>query len=138
MVDWGSSEDIDFILNYIEMPVNVIYNMKIPAGRLFFGVGPNFSVGLSGKAKSDGQHIDIKFDGKSNGSMDDVNLHMKGLDVGLGLMVGQEFRNGLYATAGYNISLTNIAPEADTYDKINVNGFNIKIGYMLPSVKLKK
>src|SRR6187402_1958257 len=38
-------------LNYIEVPLNFVYNIDACHGKVFFGIGPNFGFGISGKSK---------------------------------------------------------------------------------------
>jgi hypothetical protein len=50
-------------LNYIELPVNFVFNTHSSKGMFFVGLGPSFNLGLSGKSKGDGGDYDVKFGG---------------------------------------------------------------------------
>jgi len=48
-------------LNYIELPVNFVFNTHSTKGMFFVGLGPSFNMGLSGKSKGDDGDYDVKF-----------------------------------------------------------------------------
>ena len=133
-------------LNYIEIPLNVVYNLEIgKAGKVFFGLGPAIGIGLSGKDKlndvdANGYPItvkrDVKFDGKKDADATDGKAHLKRLDVGASILAGYQLPMGLFAKLSYTYGFMDI--DADTYYKYKNRGFSICIGYMLGGKKDKK
>ena len=102
--------------NYLEVPVNLLYNFKIPeAGKFFLGAGPYAAYGISG---SNG----ITF----GGGVNDVGNP----DFGLNFLVGVRFKDGLMFSANYGLGLTNLNNDTSTAD-ININNkvISISIGY---------
>lgn len=119
-------------LNYLELPLNFLYNAPAGSGKFFAGLGPVLGFGLSGKGKSTeaGEpevSEDIKFG--SNEDEDDY----KPFEVAGNLLAGYEFSNGLFVAANYNMGLTNIAVDAsDDYSTKN-RYFGFKVGFKFGS-----
>lgn len=120
-------------LNYVELPLNMLYNIHQPKGKFFVGAGPSLSMGISGKEKlKDGSNSlseKIKF-----GNKEDDDL--KAIEVGINFLAGYQCKNGLLIAANYNTGLNNlvIAP-ANTDTKYHNNYFGIRMGYMFGSIK---
>ena len=123
-------------LNYIELPLNFVYNARSIAGNFFVGAGPSLSMGLSGKDKFEengGRPVesDIHF---GSGSDDDL----KGFEAGINILAGFQLRGGFLITANYNAGLSNIGniDEADPVKtKYHNRYFGIRIGYMFGGKK---
>jgi hypothetical protein len=139
-------------LNYIELPLNVVYKLNVGSGNFFFGLGPAVAFGISGKVKlsdpSDPTDPDlnrtakVKFDGKKNDvlSATDNDAHLKRLDVGVNALAGYKLQNGLFFKLGYNYGVLNIDPNKENALPQNQTtyknrGFNICIGYMIGGSK---
>lgn len=128
-------------LNYVELPLNFVYNVDASTGKFFFGLGPNFAMGLSGKTsiettstlgsastvtKSNG---DVKFSGDSNSSNP---LYLKRFDFGGNILAGYTSNMGLTFNIGYTLGLSDISrnlPVNDDKTQKN-NGLTLKVGYM--------
>jgi outer membrane protein with beta-barrel domain len=127
--DEGYSEKTTF--NYIELPLNFVYNAGTSKGMFFIGAGPSLGIGLSGKDKwHDGTESgsdDIKF-----GSGDDTDL--KSFEAGINVLAGYQFKGGFFVTANYNAGVNNVAPDDPDFDtKYHNRYFGISIGYMFSS-----
>ena len=118
--------------NYIELPLNILYNIRIPIGKIFLGGGPYTAIGLSGTSK-------ITTTTNTNGVITYGNYYsnnkltfgntvndIKRQDYGLGAIGGLRLKNGLMVSAGYEHGLSNIA-NAGTEVKHDV--INFSIGY---------
>lgn len=113
-------------LNYIELPLNFVYNTNSSKGKFFAGAGPSFAFGVSGKERTSGMVTDehkVKF-----GSGD--NADFKAFDFGLNLLTGYQFENGLFFSGNYNFGISNISP--DNSEKDYNRYFGITIGFMFP------
>ena len=122
----------DVTLNYLELPLNFIYNVPAGTGNVFFGVGPSIGFGISGKAKTtetgeSDQSIDVKFDGEKEDAVTDNNAHLKALDFGGNILAGYKMTSGLFFSLGYTIGFANIAPDEGVTFKNS--GLALKIGY---------
>lgn len=128
-------------LNYIEIPLNLVYNTNAGKGKIFIGGGPSlgFGVGGSGNLSStfDGETdsfgFGIKFDGILSDDADDENLHLKGIEFGGNVLAGYLFPVGISITANYYFGLNNISPESGQSWKNNY--FGIRLGYKLSGHK---
>ena len=117
--------------NYLELPINLLYNVKLVPGKVFFGGGPYMGYLLSGNVKvsttTDGtinpeQKVKYKIGGKDG--------DVKRTDYGVNALVGFAFNNGFQLSAGYSYGFTNVlAQQPDFHIKNSV--FNISVGYSL-------
>lgn len=123
-------------LNYLELPVNVLYNIPFSKGKLFIGGGPYAAIGLSGKYNNTGQLTYNNGSGPttttSSGQGNIVFGSNPGdyrlLDLGLGLLGGVSLNNGLLFSVNYSTGLSNITRTTVT-TKNNLFGFSV--GYYL-------
>lgn len=119
-------------LNYIELPLNFVYNTHSAKGKFFVGAGPALSMGISGKEKWDGEFPgdeDIKF---GSGEEDDF----KAFEAGINFLAGYQFKGGFFAAANYYTGLSNIITADDEFDtKYHNRYFGIRIGFMFPGKK---
>ena len=118
-------------LNYLELPLNFVYNAGTPKGMFFIGAGPSLGFGLSGKDKwddgSESGSDDIKF-----GSGDDADF--KPFEAGINILAGYQFAGGFFVAANYNAALNNILQDDPEFDsKYHNRYFGIRIGYMFGS-----
>lgn len=134
-----ADESVLIALNYLELPLNMIYHANAGKGRVCFGAGPVLGYGLSGytRIRSGGEELttDIKFDGRPADDAADGYGHLKALDIGLNFFTGYQLSNGLFANAGYAFGLSNITPQAGS--TLRNKGFFIKLGYSFESGKSK-
>jgi hypothetical protein len=106
-------------LNYLELPIHLVYNKTLTNGnRFFIGAGPSFSYGLSGKGNvhvvevvngtrnEETQNATVKFDGKENGN--DDYQHYKAMEVGLSILTGYHFTSKFFIAANINQGISNI------------------------------
>lgn len=129
----GSSASRKISLNYLELPVNVVYKMSIgsSSNTLYFGLGPAVALGIIGTQKEPGEKVDIKFDGKADRV--DGKEHLKRTDIGINILAGYQLKMGAFAKIGYTHGLPNIDPDnRQTYKN---RGISICIGYMVGSKK---
>lgn len=127
--------DADFkyrmIINYLELPLNFVYNFRSTKNKFFAGVGPSLNLALSGNYKISGMYSEsgkLKF-----GSKDDADF--KSFDAGVNVLAGYQLSNGLFLAANYNFGLTNISASSD--EKDHTNYFGVRLGYMFNAIKNK-
>ncbi len=134
-------------LNYIEVPLNVTYNMDLGPGKLFFGLGPAVGIGLSGTDKDSDGKTKIKFDGLKyddyDSDADDENGHLKRVDVGLNILAGYQLPMGVFAKIGYTHGFSNVDPnkgnsDPDERSTYKNRGVSICVGYMFGGGGKKK
>lgn len=120
--------NIDLDLNYLEIPLYLLYNGGKESG-FYAGLGPSFNFGLSGKVNEDGDSYDIAF-----GSDKDY----KPFFLGINGMVGYQMQNGLTANAFVSQSLTNSNTDEGSDATFNMFSFGIRLGYMMNFNKTAK
>lgn len=127
MSEQGFTYDVDLILNFIEVPVYLMYTGGNTSG-FFAGVGPAFNFGMSGKVKAsfDGEteEEDINF-----GSGEDDDL--KGFHMAVNGIAGYQLNNGININAFISQSITNSAPDDSGDSKASMFNFGLRVGYMI-------
>lgn len=131
-------------LNYVEIPLNVVYNLNVGSvGKAFFGVGPAIGIGISGKEKNGADKYDVKFDGKKSAELpaNDNDTHLKRMDIGANILAGFQLSMGVFAKVGYTHGFSNIDPNKDDPNYLTEyhnRGVSFCVGYMLGSKGGKK
>jgi hypothetical protein len=98
--------------NYLELPVNILYNIPVSYGKFFIGGGPYLAYGLSAKVKT----ITTETQNNSTSTIEtDLNApfgneqgDLKRFDFGLGPLGGLALKNGISLNVGYEHGLTNV------------------------------
>jgi Outer membrane protein beta-barrel domain len=136
-----NKSDVTTTLNYIELPLNIVYNFDLGESATFFaGTGPAFSYALSGKTKgtnttsitigtqttSNSTSIDQKTKIGSNQS-DDI----KDFDFGWNGVAGVKLNNGFALMLNYTHSLSNLSPKDNTSYK--GRSFGLSLNYFFNS-----
>lgn len=121
----GHSDKFQF--DVLDIPVNALYRSN---GGFFIGGGPNLGFNLSGglRAHDDpSENFDFEF-GKNPGQI-------KRMDLGLNLLTGFEFKNGLFVSANYLAGLTNLSNVSGETWRNNL--LNFSLGYSFAGKKKK-
>jgi predicted nucleic-acid-binding Zn-ribbon protein len=123
---------------YLEVPVNLVFNIAAGNGNLFVGGGPYLAYGIYGKSKSsytsNGENLAKTYnitDAEFNLFSGEYKMYDP-FDWGLNLLAGYEFSGGFFIKAGYNFGLTTISsPDLGDSDKTDVknNCFDLSIGF---------
>ena len=133
------SEDFDhrtIRLNYLELPINLVYHGNGKHSQIVIGMGLSFSYGLygTGKIPLDGQvrNISIKF----ANSPDDL---LRPLEVGINALAGYEWKNGIFFQCNVNRGFNNVYnqnpsdPHAPLWSNIY---FGLRVGYLISNTKV--
>jgi hypothetical protein len=115
--------------NYLEIPLNMLYKIGSPKSRFYIGGGPSVAFGISGKSKDEVSEYPITF-GKSNSG------EFKRLDLGLNLLAGYHFGNGIFISFNYNFGLNNLVIGGDSNNSFKNKYFGLRLGYMQGKKKL--
>jgi len=130
----GTTTKVSMTINYIELPLNFLYNSRGRAGNFFAGAGPSFAMAASGKYKyDDGTN---SFDEKVKFGNGDEDI-MKSFDMGANILSGFSLNNGLMFSLNYNIGLSNLLPNGESDAKLTSRYFGIKLGYLLNTGRRK-
>jgi hypothetical protein len=117
--------DMKVRVNYVEMPVNVIYKLPASFGQIFGGAGAALSYGFSGKLDQAGHKQSVFAD----------NRTWRREDISLSFTAGVEFDNGIF------VSINSQKGLLDVYKASNVSVKNssvsVSVGYMIDWKQLK-
>jgi hypothetical protein len=123
MVEKGSLR-----LDYIELPVNLLYNLKVtPDIKIYIGAGGYLAYGLAGKLKGtiSGDRTGFFDDNVSfSGNQSD---HYKNPDYGLNFIVGERLKH-FSIDVNYSLGLANITPNGQGANVKN-SAVGISLGY---------
>jgi hypothetical protein len=126
--DGSGTEKVKLNINYVEVPLNFLYNAKSNTGNFFIGGGPSIGFGISGKWKYDAPGTSLKQDVKF-GSNDDADF--KRMDMGANFTTGFCFPNGLFIAANYNMGFSNLFPGGSSDGTLKSSYFGIRLGCLL-------
>lgn len=119
----GMKDKLTF--NYLEVPVNFVYNAKLTNGKFFIGGGPSLNVGIKGKDKweADGTSGSdkVKF-GKDK--------DFRRLEGALNIVSGYVAKSGLMLSVNYNHGITNSIDAGDEGGKFYNRYFGLRIGHL--------
>jgi hypothetical protein len=137
-VQKGGKQEFDFLgtqikstltLNYLELPLNFVYNAPAGNGKFFIGAGPVFGFGISGKNKVESggeeQTEDINFG--------DAEDEVKSFEFAGNVLAGYECASGLYFQANYNPGFSNLSNAPDS--ELKTTYFGLRIGYFFGADK---
>lgn len=118
-------------LNYLEIPVNVLYNISISPGKIFLGGGPYYGYALSGHSK--GSTVADYGNGPTyNNTEYDVEFGKDGSfkrsDFGLNAIAGIKLKNNLLFSVNYGFGLTNLI-QSDPNEKVKNRVAALSVGY---------
>ncbi|MBC7946666.1 MAG: PorT family protein [Chitinophagaceae bacterium] len=128
-VDGSDVTKVDTRLNYIEVPLNVVFRIPCSSGRVVLGGGPAVGFALSGKSKVDGTGTDLESDLKFGSSSRDADLNF--IDFGINALAGYEFSSGFFVNASYTHGINNLILDAPEGNKLWNRVFALRLGFML-------
>lgn len=128
---WGSV-DKSYIatekltLNYIEVPINILYNVHVVVGKIFIGGGPYFDYRIAGKMATTGYFSPIYGTetqnlGSGSGLKDQPSY-------GLNFLGGFRFNSGLSFSVGYELGLHSLLTSNSSVTVKN-NVETVSVGY---------
>ena len=112
-----------FNLNYIEIPLDIVYHYPLGPGSVRGGLGPYFAEGIGG--------------GGPNGIYGENAGGFRRFDAGMNFMIGYKLSMGLSLDLSYDLGLSNIE-----YADQDVTGhnrcFSVNLGYQIGKLFAKK
>lgn len=123
-------------INYLELPLNLVYRAKVGGGYVLLGFGPYVGYAISGNAKYEGGSVtvdrDIVFQ-NSIESGDGDEAYLKPFDAGANIYFGYELEAGLFFQLNSQLGLLNIHPEDNRGDNnqsvVKNTGFGLSVGF---------
>ncbi len=124
-------------LNYLEVPLNVVFRIACSNGKFVLGGGPAVSIGLSGKSTVKDNTVTVASDIKFGSTSRDHDLNF--IDFGLNATAGYEFNNGFFVAANYTHGINKLLLDALEDDKLYNRAFSLRLGYFFSQkAKAKK
>jgi hypothetical protein len=126
----GITTENKFVLNYLEVPLNLVYKPLLGEGNLIVAFGPYLGYGIGGKSK-----WEISSGGESGSGDEDISFgsgdedDLKALDMGANISFGYMFAGGLSVQLNTQLGLINISPSDNDDDALKNTGFGLSLGY---------
>jgi hypothetical protein len=124
----GITGEEKFILNYLEVPLNLVYKPLLGEGNLIVAFGPYLGYGIGGKYKAE-----ISGGGESESGEEDITFGsddddmFKAFDMGANISFGYMFAGGLSVQLNTQLGLVTIANGDDA--SVKNTGFGLGLGY---------
>ena len=106
-------------MNYVELPLNLVYKVETVFGKVFLGAGPVFSYGFGGELVQAGETKKL-YSGIKNFKREDISANVVG---------GIELNNGMFASLNYQRGFTDIY-KTEAVD-IKNRSVALSIGYFI-------
>jgi len=103
-------------INYIEMPLNLVYKGALGNGFVMIGFGPYLAYGISGKQVFEGSSLTFE-----------RGTDYKAFDAGGNIFAGYETTSGIFLQLDTQFGMININPDENTPTKNT--GFGLSLGY---------
>lgn len=132
----SQNENTKVNLNYIDVPVSLVYKPMLGNGKLILGFGPYVGFGIGGKVDNDGSDdADVKFEKEVTlTEYMSGTAYFKPMDAGANIFAGYE-KAKLSFQLFTQLGLTNITPKIKGYTNDNSSvkntGFGLAVGYRL-------
>ena len=129
----GIPHNVKVKLNYLELPLNLLYRGQLGENFVLLGFGPYVGYALSGKIISGSTKESITFRNSLDANTPGGVTYMRAFDAGANIFAGYELSNGVYATLDAGLGLLNINPSDSriSNDKsiLKNTGFGLSLGY---------
>jgi hypothetical protein len=117
-------------LNYIEVPINLVFKPMTGTSNIIFGFGPYFSYAVAGRIIStNGDTRDLNYGGTF--STGDVTTYFRRADAGGNILIGYEFANKFSFQANGQLGFKNINKKALTASTGDIRWRNAGVGLSL-------
>jgi hypothetical protein len=128
--DTAQSVNETLRLDYIELPINVLFKTGVQGdNRFFFGLGVDFAQLVGGKDNvhdlidtGTGQNFAINSNGNPNNAV-------ASFDIGLNFTLGYELRSGAYIRAFYTMGVRDLSLDSDEGEVDKNFAGGVSIGY---------
>lgn len=136
----GKTSTMTSSLNYLELPVNLVYSIPVNNMSVYFSAGPSLGYGISGKMKYKGWQVSeephevtpVEESTDAFKKEDKGGAGLKRFDLSANVNAGIQLNNGLYVNAGYLAGLSNLVESEGKYKN---RGILLTVGFLLPSRK---
>jgi hypothetical protein len=128
-----TAADVKFRLNYIELPLNVLYRGQIGEGFVLLGFGPYLGYAINGKAITGDIKRNIQFQSSIGSGDSNQSSYFRAFDAGANIFAGYEMASGIFLQLNTQLGLLKINPDNNTVsnDKsvVKNTGYGLSVGY---------
>ena len=134
----GKTNTLKSTLNYLELPVNLVYTIPMNGVSVYFGAGPSIGYGISGKMKFNGYMAGqggshpVTETTEAFKKEDKGGAGLKRFDLSANANAGIQFDNGIFINGGYLYGFTNLGEKDNKYKN---RGILLTLGFLLPTNK---
>jgi hypothetical protein len=121
------AQDIKVSMSYVELPVNLLYKIDLPFGKVFGGAGAAFSYAVGGKEQQGDVTKKLYGGGVKNWKREDVSLTFT---------AGLEFNNGFFASVNSQKGLMDIYKGNEV--SVKNKSMSVSVGYLIDLKKFKR
>ncbi|HEX2919625.1 MAG TPA: porin family protein [Bacteroidales bacterium] len=127
------TQDIKYKLNYVELPLNLVYRGQLRESYVLLGFGPYAAMAVNGKVDFDNVSRDIEFTNKVESGDPLTTPYMKRFDAGANIFAGYEFSGGLFFQLNAQLGLLNLTPQDERLlgneSIVKNTGFGLSAGF---------
>ncbi|MFT3949768.1 MAG: porin family protein [Agriterribacter sp.] len=116
-------------LNYVELPVNVVYHFGEKQNSFFVGLGPTLAMGISGKVTTKVEGLGSE-SGKVKFGNDPDQHDFKRMDIGANILAGYHVSPNFFIAAQYNHGFSNLFIDDSDDAKLNNRYWALKVGWL--------
>lgn len=136
-IDNSNSLKVTTNLEYLELPLNLVYKGMTSNGHFMIGFGPYLAYGVGGKVTTETGPLTVKSDVEFKDVVqvgDDLLVpYFRRFDAGASFLAGYEMAGGLFIQLNADLGIAKINPEDKRIpnDKTSVknSGFGVSLGY---------
>lgn len=116
----GSEFTDEIKINYLEVPLNLVYKAPLGSGFFMLGFGPYVAYGISGKEVFEGNSLTLE-----------RGVDYEDFDAGANIFAGFEMASGLFLQLDTQFGMLNIIPDDSSDDQATAKntGFGLSLGY---------
>lgn len=132
-LDKNDLTEIKVRLNYLELPLNLLYRGQLGNNFILLGFGPYLGFALGGNFMVNDDERKIKFQNSIDTGDPLTTPYMRRLDAGANIFAGYELENGLFLTINSQLGLLKINPDnnlsAEDESVWKNTGFGLSLGF---------
>ncbi|HEX2968363.1 MAG TPA: porin family protein [Bacteroidales bacterium] len=125
--------DIKYKINYLELPLNILYRGQLGNNYVLLGFGPYVAFALSGNVTVNDDKRKVTFQNTVETGDPATTPYLRRFDAGADIFAGYELSNGLYLTINTQLGLLKINPEdkrnSSDESVLKNTGFGLSAGF---------
>jgi hypothetical protein len=128
-----ATPDLKYKLNYLELPLNLVYRGQLGNNFVLIGFGPYLGYAINGNVMIGDEKRNVVFQNTVSSGDPLTTPYMRRFDAGANIFAGYELSSGLFFQLNTQLGLLKINPEDQriTGDKSSVKntGYGLSVGF---------